>query len=38
MEIDTTRLRTRDYAERLVISEEQRVRARALLEAADMKI
>jgi 2,5-furandicarboxylate decarboxylase 1 len=38
MGIDATRPVGRDYAERLVISDEQRARARALLEAAGVKI
>ena len=38
MGIDATRPTGRDFAERLVISDEQRARARALLQAAGMKI
>jgi UbiD family decarboxylase len=38
MGIDATRPTGRDFAERLIISDEQRARARALLQAAGMKI
>jgi UbiD family decarboxylase len=38
MGIDATRPKGRDFAERLVISEEQRARARSLLEMAGMKL
>jgi 2,5-furandicarboxylate decarboxylase 1 len=38
MGIDATRPSGRDFAERLVISEEQRARARDLLEAAGIKL
>jgi hypothetical protein len=38
MGIDATRPAGRDYAERLVISDGQRARARALLETAGVKI
>jgi 2,5-furandicarboxylate decarboxylase 1 len=38
MGIDATRPSGRDFAERLVISDEQRAKARALLEAAGMKV
>jgi 3-polyprenyl-4-hydroxybenzoate decarboxylase len=38
MGIDATRPAGRDFAERLVISEEQRARARSLLEMAGMKL
>jgi 3-polyprenyl-4-hydroxybenzoate decarboxylase len=37
MGIDATRPTGRDFAERLVISEEQRARVRAILEAAGVK-
>jgi UbiD family decarboxylase len=38
MGIDATRPAGRDYAERLVISDDKRARARSLLEAAGVKI
>jgi UbiD family decarboxylase len=38
MGIDATRPAGRDFAERLVISEEQRARARSILEAAGVKL
>ena len=38
MGIDATRPSSKDFAERLVISEEQRARARALLESAGVKL
>ena len=38
MGIDATRPAGRDFAERLVISDEQRARARAILEAAGVKL
>jgi len=38
MGIDATRPKGRDFAERLVISDEQRARARSLLESAGMKL
>jgi hypothetical protein len=38
MGIDATRPAGRDFAERLVISEEQRARARAILETAGVKL
>jgi UbiD family decarboxylase len=38
MGIDATRPAGRDFAERLVISDEQRARARSLLEMAGMKL
>jgi 2,5-furandicarboxylate decarboxylase 1 len=38
MGIDATRPSGKDFAERLVISDEQRARARALLESAGVKL
>jgi 3-polyprenyl-4-hydroxybenzoate decarboxylase len=38
MGIDATRPTGKDFAERLVISDEQRARARALLEGAGIKL
>jgi UbiD family decarboxylase len=38
MGIDATRPSGRDFAERLVITEEQRARARSILEAAGVKL
>jgi UbiD family decarboxylase len=38
MGIDATRPTGRDFAERLVISDEQRARARSILEAAGIKL
>ena len=38
MGIDATRPSSKDFAERLVIPEEQRARARALLESAGVKL
>jgi len=38
MGIDATRPADKDFAERLVISDEQRARARALLESAGVKL
>jgi 2,5-furandicarboxylate decarboxylase 1 len=38
MGIDATRPSGKDFAERLVISDEQRARARALLERAGLKL
>jgi hypothetical protein len=38
MGIDATRPAGRDFAERLVISDDQRSRARAILEAAGVKL
>jgi hypothetical protein len=38
MGIDATRPTGRDFAQRLTISEEQRARARSLLQAAGVKI
>ena len=38
MGIDATQPAGKDFAERLVISEEQRARARSLLESAGVKL
>jgi hypothetical protein len=38
MGVDATRPAGRDFAERLVISDEQRARARSILEAAGVKL